>query len=83
MCCVEGAWKGPGLLRGLFQTLYINSLLEAVVDQRPINYCETGLHDCDIPERAQCIYLGGALYTCSCLPGFSGDGRACQGTWFL
>uniref|UniRef100_A0A8D0XFB1 Nidogen-1 n=1 Tax=Sus scrofa TaxID=9823 RepID=A0A8D0XFB1_PIG len=50
----------------------------AVVDQRPINYCETGLHDCDIPERAQCIYLGGASYTCSCLPGFSGDGRACQ-----
>eukprot|EP00069_Balaena_mysticetus_P017238 bmy_10469T0 len=50
----------------------------AVVDQRPINYCEAGLHDCDISQRAQCIYLGGSSYTCSCLPGFSGDGRACQ-----
>ncbi|XP_028337208.1 nidogen-1 [Physeter macrocephalus] len=70
--------RALGLLRGLFQTLSVNLLSEAVVDQRPINYCETGLHDCDISQRAQCIYLGGSSYTCSCLPGFSGDGRACQ-----
>ncbi|XP_058165485.1 nidogen-1 [Dasypus novemcinctus] len=50
----------------------------AVVDQRPIDYCSSGLHDCDIPQRARCVYTGGSSYTCACLPGFSGDGRACQ-----
>ncbi|XP_006895439.1 PREDICTED: nidogen-1 [Elephantulus edwardii] len=50
----------------------------AVTDQRPVDFCSSGLHDCDIPQRAQCTYLGGSSYHCSCLPGFFGDGRACQ-----
>ena len=77
------AWEAWGLLRGLASTLCVNLLSEAAADQRPVNYCETGLHDCDISQRAQCIYTGGSSYTCSCLPGFSGDGRACRGAWLL
>lgn len=44
-----------------------------------INHCQRGTHNCDVAERARCSYTGGATYTCTCLPGFTGDGRACQG----
>lgn len=69
-----GHWAAQGTLHTCVRLVF-----EATVDQRPIDHCTTGLHDCDIPQRAQCVYTGGSSYTCSCLPGFSGDGRACQG----
>ncbi|XP_044070690.1 nidogen-1 [Siniperca chuatsi] len=45
---------------------------------RLVDPCEEGTHNCDIPERAQCTYTAGWSYSCSCLPGFTGDGRICQ-----
>uniref|UniRef100_A0A3B3DVC5 Nidogen 1a n=2 Tax=Oryzias melastigma TaxID=30732 RepID=A0A3B3DVC5_ORYME len=45
---------------------------------RPVNHCEEGTHDCDVPERAQCNYIGSSSFICSCLPGYVGDGRNCQ-----
>ncbi|XP_072516823.1 nidogen-1 [Salminus brasiliensis] len=44
----------------------------------PIDHCQRGSHDCDVPERARCSYTGASSYICSCLPGFLGNGRTCQ-----
>ncbi|MBN3312842.1 NID1 protein, partial [Atractosteus spatula] len=45
----------------------------------PVDHCQRGTHNCDAPERARCIYTGGSSFICSCLSGFVGDGRSCQG----
>ncbi|XP_035515566.1 nidogen-1-like [Morone saxatilis] len=49
-----------------------------IEEDRPVDHCQRGTHDCDGPERALCSYTGGSAYACSCLPGFVGDGRVCR-----
>lgn len=49
-----------------------------VETERPVDHCQRGTHDCDAPERARCRYTGASSYICSCLTGFTGDGRVCH-----
>lgn len=49
-----------------------------IEENRPVDHCQRGSHDCDVPERALCSYTGGSGYICSCLQGFVGDGRVCR-----
>ncbi|XP_069741272.1 nidogen-1 [Narcine bancroftii] len=49
-----------------------------VAVQRPENPCQSGTHRCDSPDRARCINIRGSDYMCVCLPGFTGDGKACN-----
>ena len=41
-----------------------------------VNECEDSLHDCDV--NAKCTNAIGA-FVCTCLDGFSGDGKTCTG----
>ena len=54
-------------------------LILSVGQELPVDHCQTGSHDCDVIERAICHYTGGSAYLCSCLPGYLGDGRVCEG----
>ncbi|XP_045902230.1 nidogen-1-like [Micropterus dolomieu] len=49
-----------------------------IEEDRPVDHCQRGSHDCDAPYRALCSYTGGSAFVCSCLPGFVGDGRVCR-----
>uniref|UniRef100_A0A3Q0RB25 Nidogen 1 n=1 Tax=Amphilophus citrinellus TaxID=61819 RepID=A0A3Q0RB25_AMPCI len=40
----------------------------------PADLCRT----CDDPQRASCSHTGGLSYVCTCLKGFTGDGRICR-----
>lgn len=48
--------------------------------KKGVDYCAAG-HDCH-QGRAQCINLL-TTYACQCLPGYSGDGKRCTGTYNL
>ncbi|XP_073319461.1 nidogen-1-like isoform X2 [Pagrus major] len=49
-----------------------------IEEDRPVDHCQRGSHNCDVAERALCSYTGGSAFVCSCLPGFAGDGRVCR-----
>ncbi|KAI3352670.1 hypothetical protein L3Q82_020124 [Scortum barcoo] len=49
-----------------------------IEENRPVDHCQRGSHDCDAPDRALCSYRGESAFVCSCLPGFEGDGRRCH-----
>ena len=45
-----------------------------------LDECDSGTHNCDV--NADCINTAGS-YTCTCKPGYQGDGETCQGELIL
>ncbi|XP_019581253.2 nidogen-2 isoform X1 [Rhinolophus sinicus] len=43
----------------------------------PPNPCEDGSHTCAPAGQAQCIHHGGSTFSCTCLPGYTGNGHQC------
>uniref|UniRef100_A0A8C9UTS2 Nidogen-2 n=1 Tax=Spermophilus dauricus TaxID=99837 RepID=A0A8C9UTS2_SPEDA len=44
----------------------------------PPNPCEDGSHTCAPAGQAQCIHHGGRTFSCTCLPGYAGNGHQCS-----
>ncbi|XP_015976301.2 nidogen-2 [Rousettus aegyptiacus] len=43
----------------------------------PSNPCEDGSHTCAPADQARCIHHGGSTFSCTCLPGYAGNGHQC------
>lgn len=43
----------------------------------PPNPCADGSHSCAPADQARCIYHGGSTFSCTCLPGYTGNGHQC------
>ena len=55
---------------------YSSILTDVLVYGRDVNECARNLDDCS--DFAQCTNTIGT-YACTCIPGYSGDGKTCTG----
>ncbi|XP_040825948.1 nidogen-2 [Ochotona curzoniae] len=44
----------------------------------PSNPCEDGTHTCAPADQARCIHHGDGTFSCTCLPGYTGNGHQCS-----
>ena len=58
--------------------MYYNSYISLCVFSADINECEDGTESC--AENAECTNTQGS-YSCSCSPGYTGDGTICNGKY--
>lgn len=49
----------------------------------PSNPCEDGTHTCAPADQARCIHHGDGTFSCTCLPGYTGNGHQCSGKYLL